>query len=169
MTLKFARSLTEMRAVLMDPNSSGPDPVYEVFTNLDNSWVNQTVIHPGLYGQEYPKTFGHYHLDGFAETYHVDSGKGIVVLQDEKNVFLKKVGTGEEIIIPASFDHCWINIGSVPLILYDDHQNPQADYEKIKNKHGMAYYIISENGQPKAIPNPHYQNPPKLVLFNAYA
>lgn len=162
MTLKFARSLEEMRAVLMDPNSSGPDPVYQVFTDLDNNWVNKTEIAAGIYNNEYPKTLGHYHLDNFSETYQVDSGEGIVVLQDEKNVFLKKVRAGEKIIIPASSDHCWINIGSVPLILYDNHQNPKADYEKIKAKHGLAYYLIKENGQPKPVPNPNYQNPPAL-------
>lgn len=165
MTLKFARSLAEMRAVLMDPQARGPDPVYQVFTNLDINWVNKTEIISGLYGREYPKTLGHYHLDNFSETYHVDSGAGMVILQDEKNVFLKKVRAGEEIIIPANFGHCWINIGKVPLVLYDNHQNPQADYEKIKNNHGMAYYLIEENGQPKPVPNPHYQNPPPVVML----
>lgn len=161
MTLRFSRSLDEMRPVLLDPSSTGLDPVYVVYKDLNNSWENKTILSSGLYGQEFAKTFGHYHADGKDEVYKIESGEGVLILQDENEVRLIKVTAGQRVTILAKYAHAWINVGKVPLISYDDHHNPKDDYEKIKAKHGLAYYLINDNGQIKTIPNPNYQNPPE--------
>jgi len=166
MTLRFTRSLDEMRPVLMDPNASGPDPVYVAYKDLDNGWVNQTEVANGLYGQEYPKTFGHLHLDSKDETYFVNQGTALLVLQNETEVLVIKLLAGQKYTIPHQYAHCLVNIGNEKLITFDDHLDPQSDYEVIKNKHGLAYYIINENGQPKAVANPNYQNPPPVKWIN---
>lgn len=166
MTLKFARSLAEMRTVLMDPNSSGPDPVYQVFTNLDNNWINKTKIINGLYGREYPKTFGHHHSVPHPETYQVFSGEGILLLENDEEFKLIKAKTGDRLEIQPQYSHAWVNIGKTDLVLLDDWNTPHitSEYQPIADKHGLAYYIVSANGQPKPIPNPNYQNPPLIVL-----
>lgn len=167
MTLKFARTLEEMRPVLKDSFATGPDTVYRVFTGLENNWVNMTRIDPGIFKDEYAKTFGHYHLDGKDETYHVETGEGLAVLQNEKEVLLVKAVAGEEITIPHQYGHAWVNINDSPLVLYDNHDRPQSDYEPVAGKHGLGYYIVQEGGKPKAVANPNYQNLPEPKWLTA--
>jgi len=46
----------------MSPEERGPDFAYWVFSGIASKvWENMTVISPGTYGQEFVKTFGHYH------------------------------------------------------------------------------------------------------------
>lgn len=161
MTLKFSRSLDEMRAVLLFPESSGIDPVYEVFTDLDNGWINKTIISPGVYGQEFSKTFGHIHLDNKDETYSVESGNGVILMQSPDEILLIKISAGQKYTINHKYAHCLINVGSENLVTFDDHINPQSNYEIIKNKHGLAYYLINDNDQIKTVPNPNYPNLPE--------
>jgi oxalate decarboxylase/phosphoglucose isomerase-like protein (cupin superfamily) len=167
MTVRFTRTLEEMRPVLMDPNSYGPDPVYVVHQDLGNQWINMTKLMPGNYSGEYPKTFGHYHADGKDEIYHIESGEGLLFLQSDKEISLVRVKAGQEVKILKEYAHAWINIGPDPLVSYDDHKDPQDNYQPIAEKHGLAYYIVSDNGQPKAVPNPNYPNPPEPKWLTA--
>ena len=167
MTLRFTRPLEQMRPVLFDPTATGPDPVYQVFTNLDNSWINLTILQPGTYNGEYSKTFGHYHADGKDEVYRIEEGEGILLMQTENEVLVIKAQTGDKVLIPHQYGHCWINLGKDPLVSYDDHLMPQDDYEDIKKMHGMSYYIINDNGQPKAVENPNYPNHPEPKWLTA--
>ncbi len=167
MTIRFIRTLEEMRSVLKDPAAAGPDPVYTVFKDLDNGWVNKTELVAGNYGDEYPKTFGHLHTDDKDETYFVESGTGIIVMQSENEFLLKKITAGEKYTIPHQYEHCLINIGTESFVTFDDHDNPQANYEIVSNKHGLAYYIVNDNDQPKTIANPNYSNLPEPKWTNA--
>lgn len=182
MTLSFSRRLFEIRPVLLDPNSSGPDPVYQVFTDLQlEGWVNKTIVAPGRYTNEYPKTFGHYHPTPDPETYSVLSGQGILILQKKHfengswtpekvaTVFLIKAVAGDKVIITPEFGHSWSNTAPVPLVLLDDWSTPHspADYEAIKKLHGLAYYLVEENDEIKALVNPNYQNPPSPLWLTA--
>lgn len=172
----LTRELSAMRSVLKDPNASGPNPVYQVFklTDKDN-WVNQTVISPGKIGDEYPKTFGHYHPKNAPhEIYHIANGEGILLLQKKHlevvdEVLLIRAKPGDEIVIKNEYGHSWSNIGNTPLISYDNWtlgHTPQ-DYKPIEKLHGMAYYLVEENGQPKIVPNPNYKNLPQPIWITA--
>lgn len=167
MTVRFIRTLAEMRPVLKNPGATGPDPVYTVYNNLDNSWVNKTVLAPGTYDGEFTKTFGHYHADNKDETYRIDSGQGLLLMENETEFLIVSAKAGDKVLIPRTYGHCWVNVGSEPLVSYDDHEKPQDDYEEIKQKHGLSYYIISDNGQPKAVPNPNYSTHPEPKWLTA--
>lgn len=166
MTLRLKRSLDEMRPVLMDAGVSGPDPVYVVYRDLENGWVNQTEITAGRYGIEYPKTFGHIHLDGKDETYFLYQGTGLIVMQNANEFLIARLSAGQKYTIPHSYAHCWINIGNETLITWDDHEQPQSDYELIKNHHGFAYYFVEENGELEIVSNPHYSFHPPVRWLN---
>ncbi len=160
MTLRFSRDLSQMRPVLKDPTASGPDPVYDVYKDLDNGWENKTIIYPGTYNGEFTKTFGHYHADGKSEVYYIESGDGLLIMQKDDEVLFIKTKSGDKVTISPQYAHAWINIGTIPLVSYDDHHDPKDDYKPIEAKHGLAYYIMDDNGQPQAVVNPNYQNPP---------
>lgn len=150
---------------MMDPStSSGPDPVYQVFTDLnDHFWINKTVLAKGRLGKEFPKTAGHYHQVKVDEKYYVAQGKGVLVLQTADKVWLVKAGAGDEVIIKPEFGHSWSNVGEDELVLFDNWSVPHspADYAPVLKNHGLAYYLVDENGEVKAVPNQNYQNPPK--------
>ena len=166
-----------MKSVLKDPDASGPDPVYWVFPEVsENEWANITIIVSGNYSGEKPKTFGHYHPDNAVdETYHLIEGKGVLQLQKKHIVdgkldpervdvvYLVRVKPGDEIVIKPEMGHSWSNIGSGHLISFDNWRSghTQSEYEPIETMQGMAYYLVEEDGEIKAIPNPKYKDLPE--------
>lgn len=184
MKLVASRGLQEEMKVVFLHNleGTGPDPVYQVFTDLgDHFWVNKTVIAPGRLGDEYTLTFGHYHGVDVDEKYYVASGSGVLQLQKKHlengvwvpeivdEVLLVKAEVGDEVIIKPEYGHSWSNVGDDELILFDNWSTPHSpsDYEAIEKLHGLAYYLIEENGQIKAVPNPNYKNLPEPRWLNA--
>lgn len=168
MKLLTYRTLDNLKPILRNPSISGSNNiVYEVHTNLgDAQWVNQTTIQSGHLGQEYTKTFGHYHTTNHEpELYRVKSGEGILVLQKKREVLLVHAKTGDQILINPEYGHSWSNIGSEPLVLLDNWSfgHSDEDYAFIAKHHGMAYYIVEENGQPKAVANTNYLESPKPI------
>lgn len=182
MRINSVRDFEGLRSVLKDPTSTGPTVAYQVFTEIDEKpWVNKTVISSGLYGSEFPKTFGHYHGKAVDEKYRVVSGTGLLVLQkkhfDQKmwvaeqvdEVLIIKAAAGDELVITPEYGHSWSNVGQDELVLFDNWSSghtPQ-DYYFIEKLHGLAYYIVDENGSPKAVPNPNYKNLPEPKWLSA--
>lgn len=178
MRLGSVRDAIGIQPVLRNRDASGPDPVYFMFNHisLGSKWANMTVIAPGSFDGEFPKTFGHYHGVEVDETYEVISGKGIFLLQ--KKAFDKKMWlmettsevlavhgeTGDRITIPWEWGHSWSNIGGEPLILYDNWTagHDPSDYAVIEKLQGMAYYLINKDGKVVFEPNNHYQNLPPV-------
>lgn len=182
MKLGTQKTLLDLKPVLKDPESTGSDPVYFVFKDVSgDKWANITIIQNGKIGEEYPKTFGHYHGVQVNETYRIVAGEGVVQLAkkyfdgDEWNskkvaaVYLVKVKPGDEIIITPEFGHSSSNTGNFPLILFDDWRSGHepTDYEDIEKLQGLPYYLVEENGELKAVPNPNYQNLPEPTWITA--
>ncbi len=141
---------------------------------------NITIWPQAQYGEEYNKSVGHYHKHNEPETYWVLYGKALFVLQKRPTslqgnalreieaVRLVRLREGDELRIEAGWGHAMINVGETALVTRDsapaDASHSQNDYESIKEKQGMAYYIVrDQNGQPKAVPNPRYTNLPQPV------
>jgi glucose-6-phosphate isomerase len=183
MKLNTQKTLEQLKPVLKDPESTGPDPVYFVFMEVSSEkWANITIIQPGKIGEEYPKTFGHYHSKGAPdETYHLLEGEGVLQLakkhfEGEKwvpevvdAVYLIKAKPGEEIVISENFAHSWSNVGKMPTISYDDWRSGHSpsDYEDVERLQGLPYYLVEEEGRPKAIPNPNYKDLPEPIWITA--
>jgi oxalate decarboxylase/phosphoglucose isomerase-like protein (cupin superfamily) len=181
------RSHNEMKDVLMDPGAPGPEVHYYMIRGGDQK-RNITVWESGEVGGEYIKTYGHYHVMDFVETYEVLAGEGIFLLQNRKKgedgkpiddeveyvkaIFAKP---GTKIVIPERAGHLGVNIGSSWLVTRDDSPvnmegkdnaawPEHADYSAVKKMQGFAYYIVNENGKPKFVKNPKYRNTPEIVI-----
>jgi len=176
MKLKSTRPIQELKEVLYNPNSKGPQEAYWVFSELGHKkWENMTIISPGTYDKEFNKTYGHYNSVDINETYKLLSGKGILMLQkkfyENNNWIQNKVeqvcfitaNPGDEIIITPEWGHAWTNMGDLPLISLDTWRSGHkpSDYENIKKLQGMAYYLIKEKNDVKIVPNPNYENLPE--------
>lgn len=182
MKISSTRDLASLKPVLQNPTASGPDLVYWVFSGVTHEkWENLTVITDEKLGQEYPKTYGHYHGHPIGEIYHLIEGQGILILQkkyyeNEKwiedkvsEVILIKAQPGDEITITPEWGHSWSNVGNLPLLSYDDWRegHTERDYDVMEKLHGLAYYLIEKDGQVTPIPNPNYQNLPEPIWMSA--
>lgn len=177
------RTHEEIKEVLLDETAGGPDIHYYMIRGGKDKG-NITVLESGLAGEEYIKTYGHYHAGKIDETYKILSGEGIVIMQtrhlghsgkpidDEIEIFKAvKVKTGDSVAIPAEAGHLLINTGKKWLVALDDspvnfdEKNAasfpgHADYEPFKKLRGAAYYITLKNGKPYFVKNPRYKSAP---------
>lgn len=181
MRLDWLRSKKELNDVLQTPKAPGPDIAYWIFGDLtEEKWANMTIVTPGRYGKEFPKTYGHYHSKDMLEIYRLTAGNGILLLQKKyyskgkyipniiKEAYLVKFDIGDELIIPPDFGHSWTNVGDTPLITFDDWRagHTGTDYELIKRFHGMCFYIVDDNGI-KFVANPNYKKHPDPKVITA--
>lgn len=187
------RTHTEMVGVLMNPNALGPEVHYYMIRGGSDK-KNLTVWQNGLVGEEYIKTYGHYHISDFLETYTVLSGEGMILLQvrkldesgnpidDEidsfKAIFVRP---GSVVRIPKRSGHLALNIGKSWLVTSDDSpvnfkKNTEtdeaawplhADYEPVRKMKGFAYYVIEKDGQPFFIKNSNYNKVPVVEISDA--
>lgn len=182
-----SRSHEEMKDVLMTSDASGPDIHYYMIRG-GSSKTNITVWEPGKVGNEYIKSYGHYHVGEIDETYTVLQGTGIIILQkrkiddaglpidDEIESFeARQVKAGDKIFIPSGTGHLAINTGTTWFVTSDDspvnfdEKDPvslpgHADYTPFKNLHGAAYYVIEKDGQLELVKNDSYKTVPPATI-----
>ncbi len=181
------RTHQEMLEVLMDKNSSGPEIHYYMIRGGSEK-RNITVWESGLVGEEYIKTYGHYHVSDFIETYTVLAGEGIILLQERKKdengnciddevesvkaIFVK---AGSVVPIPARAGHLAVNISDTWFVTSDDSPvdlrkvkesawPAHADYSPVKKMQGFAYYVVQKDGKPFFVKNNNYKNTPEIII-----
>lgn len=184
------RTHKEMLDVLMDSKSNGPDVHYFMIRGGSDK-KNITTWETGTIGTEYIKTYGHYHVSDFSETYKILTGEGIILLQERmldgkgmpiddevsyvKAIFVKP---GSLVTIPQTAGHLGVNIGKTWFVTEDNSPvasqeakesawPTHADYAPVKKLRGFAYYIVENNGTPAFIKNPNYKNVPEIIIEHA--
>ncbi len=169
------RTHEKMKEVLYDPAAEGPEIHYYMIRGGKDK-KNITVWEVGKVGDEFIKTYGHYHVGKLDETYWILEGEGIVLLQKRKDdkddeietFYAIPVKAGDSVFIPSGMGHLVVNTGKEWLVTSDDspvnfeEADPvslpgHADYEPVKRMHGFAYYCIDQNGKPTLVKNPNYK------------
>lgn len=143
------------------------DPAYWV---IRNPGQNITIIPPyRLGGEEFPKTYGHFHEPAHEESYQVLFGKAGVLMQWVEDGMVSKIelkifNAGEKFTVPKGAGHVLVNLGSSYLITVDDHDPSKVSniYDEVRKTHGFGYYLVEKNGKLEAIPNPAFVNLPTL-------
>ncbi len=159
----------------------------DALLNEKNLRYDLTVIFPGLVGNEFYKTIGHYHpfkpgtSVSFPEVYEVIYGQMRMILQelDFKTNKLNKVyyieaQEGDKVIIPSKenclYGHTTINISDDFLVLANiQERNFKSDYSKYFEKNGAAYYLLKENQQLKLQKNKNYEIIPSPIFLKPKA
>ena len=180
------RTNEKMKEVMMNPSANGPAIHYYMIRGGKEK-LNITVMETGTIGGEYIKTYGHYHVFDFKETYKIIHGQGLVLLQirkkdangnfidDEISLFkVIEVGPGSVVEIPSFAGHLLVNTGKTWLVTSDDSvfdpagdsssMPKHADYEAVKKMHGFAYYVVLKNGKPTFVKNPKYSSVPEVEI-----
>lgn len=185
------RTLDEARYAFLEPEACGPAVLYLMYRNVariaDLGLIaalglrfDVTVIMPGLIGQEYNKTVGHYHplKHGtpytYPEVYEVLHGEATYLLQRPgpglgvvDDVIAVNAQAGQKVVIPPGFGHITINAGSVPLVMANWVAADFASiYGDFKEQKGGASYLVLRDGLPTWVPNKRYVNAPVPRLMS---
>jgi glucose-6-phosphate isomerase, archaeal len=175
-----ARPQEKMREVLMHPDADAPAIHYYMIRGGKDQ-RNITVWEPGKVGDEYIKTYGHYHVGDLVENYWILLGEGVALLQklavDSNGKMIDDivedfkaipVKAGDHVFMEAEQGHLVVNTGQTYLVTADDspvdftERDPvslpgHADYEPVKRMRGFAYYVIEKDGKPALVKNPLYK------------
>lgn len=172
------RTHEKMKEVLMHPEVAGPAVHYYMIRGGKNK-RNITIWESGTVGDEYIKTYGHYHLGNLDETYWIVQGEGIILQQklvEENGQALADrveefkaipVHTGDSVYMPPGYGHLAVNVGNQWFVTVDDSpvagpddsasMPGHADYEPVKQMRGFAYYVVEKDGRPALVKNPLYK------------
>jgi len=181
------RRLGEMVDVLYDrgfaASADSSTSVYHVYRNIPFSPVagepslqelryDATVIPPLMLGQEFPKTFGHYHAAGpgglpHAEIYEVLTGTAHLLLQKNDkdavvDVALVEAGQGEKMLVPPGYGHLLINPTGETMVTGNLVSTKCVqDNELFRRMRGGAYYELKES---RFVKNLNYGEVPELRI-----
>jgi len=117
-----------------------------------------TRIFPGLVGNEFHLTKGHFHADSLGDEIHITfSGRGVVLLFDKNgsNQNLDML-PGRVNYLPGNFAHRTVNTGKEPLV-FVGFWPPKIvhDYGSIQ-QHGFPKVVVVAEEGPKIIDNPKF-------------
>src|SRR4030043_710813 len=183
-----ARTHQKMLDVLMDPKTQGPAVHYHMVRGGSDQ-KNITIWEPGKVGEEYIKTYGHYHVGDLDETYWILYGEGIAVIQKRmtgsdgepvddqiEEIYAVYVKAGDTLYIPTGWGHLVVNVGKTYFVTADDSPvnfeevDPvtlpgHADYEAVKKMQGFCYYVVEKDGKPTLEKNLKYKKIPDIEII----
>ncbi len=179
------RTIGELLDVLMDPpeDVDPKTPAYYMYRGvclLDHAHVFEknnvrydvTVIPPRRVGNEFIKTFGHYHptaehdpITGnplsFPEVYEVLHGEALFLLQDRdaRNFFAVRARAGKTVLIPPNLGHVTVNPSDKTLVMVNLVSSRfSSDYTPVREKKGFAWYYTVTGW----VKNPRYTKHPEI-------
>jgi glucose-6-phosphate isomerase, archaeal len=118
-----------------------------------------SITHPGMVGDEYFMTKGHFHtvLDT-AEVYFCLRGHGVMMMESpEGEVEVQEMRKGEAVYVPGRYAHRSINISAdEPLITFFAFPaHAGHDYGTIESK-GFRKLVVQRDGKPTLVDNPRW-------------
>ena len=189
------RRFEDMRPVLAEPDCTGPDLMYWMYRDTGKRTCGNllrdhalrydlSVFKHEMLGREYYKTSGHYHTlvphsrIAYPEVYEVIEGVALYLLQKVDNFracphevtvedfIVLRAEPGEKAVMPPDYGHVTVNSAGTPLIMTNWVCSEfKSYYDSVALCHGFAYYLVSEGGQAKWVPNPAYQKPLPPIRF----
>ncbi len=118
-------------------------------------WGNSTIF-PGLVGEEYFMTRGHFHRRrDRSEFYATVCGTGLLVLMDEqRTAAVQEMTPGTTHYIPGHTAHRVVNTGDIPLTFLACWPSDAGyDYATIE-EHGFSVRVMRRNGRPEIVAQP---------------
>jgi len=168
------RKIGDLESVISDKKwfeaSKKDKPVYFMYRGL----ISKSGLHYDItimpfrpFGQELPKTLGHYHSFAsagyrFPEVYEVLGGNALFLLQKLSGGKIKKVlivsaKKNDKVIVPPGYGHITINAGPGQLKLANWMAiKSSSDYGLIVRKSGGAYFAFKSGKKIKWVKNKKY-------------
>lgn len=117
-----------------------------------------TILYPGLVGEEYYMTKGHFHTKlATAEVYYTLSGEGYMVMENpEGDTIEVPLVKGQALYVPRRYAHRSVNTGSEPLVMFFTFDADAGhDYGTIETK-GYHKMVVKRQGKTEIVPNPKW-------------
>lgn len=158
----------EIEDILMDPKGSGVKEAYFIIQGEEQDIL---VLNPGKNGQEFNKTEGYFRKDNGVGIFHCLFGQGILLMQrndeegEAKEFKMVTLQFGKQVVIPAGSAYAVVNIGKGFLVGLDNSlvDPKNKDFHSIKEKKGLAYYIVEKKGEVAFEANPNYSVHPQIA------
>lgn len=163
----YQRSTTDMDTLYFGARYIEKTADEKIF--VDNDFMaDMTVFNPGMVGNEFVKTVGHYHQNkpgtdvAYPEVYEAitDNIEFLLQTMPDKNGKVEVIWViteaGDKVVMPPGYGHVSMNVGTEPAIEVDiqKRDNPNgSDYSLFKERAGGAFYRTEEG----LIPNPNYE------------
>lgn len=154
------RKVSDLEDVLMDPKRAGPDGIaYYMFRDVHkhgNLRYDVTVIPPRMFGDEFVKTYGHYHPEAkpglsFPELYQILSGQAIFIMQSQRrdgsfDCIISKCAKGDVLLVPPNYGHVMVNPDPSSTLVSANivSDSFSSEYEEYRENRGAAYYCTNE-------------------------
>lgn len=114
-----------------------------------------TILYPGLVGDEYYMTKGHFHTRlETSEVYYTLNGEGYMVMENpEGNTAEIPLKKNEAVYVPRRYAHRTVNTGKEPLVLFFVFDADAGhNYGTIETK-GYHKMVVKRDGKPEVIDN----------------
>ncbi len=113
-----------------------------------------TFLQPGLVGDEYFLTRGHFHWDEDRPELEVGiSGQGMLVLMDcGGNTWTEDLGPGVVLHVPPSVAHRVVNTGNVPLVFVSFWNSETGHDYAVITERGFGGRVRRVDGAPVLVP-----------------
>ena len=174
------RYLDDVRMVLADQEIAKTAPntkLYFMYRGLeenDGIRYDITVIPARMFGNEFVKTKGHYHVGNYGEIYTVLEGEALYIMQKRKteneieDVYAVKAKKGDVVIIPSNYGHITINASDKELKMANWVASAcMSDYSLFEKYQGASWYYTKEgwvkNEKYKEVPVLRFEEPTKEV------
>jgi glucose-6-phosphate isomerase len=121
-----------------------------------------SIVHPGLVGDEYFMTKGHFHSElETAEIYYCLKGQGVMVMETpEGDWAVEELRPGRVLYVPPRWAHRSVNTGQhedlATFFAYPGHAG--HDYGTIEGQ-GFRKLILEKQDRPQIVDNPHWRAP----------
>jgi glucose-6-phosphate isomerase len=165
------RSLDAIRRSLLDPDCSGPDPVYAIAMDVGKE-PHRAVLHErnllfgvvtyagGRLGREPVRSQGHVHKRTRRNTmsppeiYEIWSGKAVVYMQEHTGdnpgrCFAVEAGPGDVVIVPPDWAHATISADPARPLTFGAwcDRNYGFEYDAVRAHRGLAWFpVLNELG-----------------------
>ena len=175
------RSLESIRRSLLDPDCTGPDPVYAIAMDLGKEKHREILgakhllfgvvtYAAGTLGREAVRSQGHIHRRARGnklvspEIYEIWAGRACILLQENVDdtpgiCYAVEANQGDVVIVPPGWAHAAIST--------DTHRNLTLcalcdrdyafDYDSVRARGGLAWFpVIGDDGEIDWFPNSRY-------------
>lgn len=174
------RKLDDIRRSLLDPNCTGPDPVYGIAMDVGKTndaaelrkrflLFGVVAYASGHLGEEPVRSQGHVH--GVAshcgwstpELFEIWEGQAIVYAQesvgdDPGRCIAVKAGPGDKVVVPPNWAHFVANANSAERMVFGALCERQYSfvYEGVRAHGGLAWFPVFHHGRIEWKPNSRY-------------
>lgn len=177
-----ARTKERMQAVLKNPKAKAPKEFYYMYRDVclekdrrlirkNNLRYDITILPPFKVGDEYNKTFGHYHQKVpktrvfWPEIYQILEGQAHYLMQSKDEVMVFDARKGDKCVMLPGFAHITINPNTrEPLVMANwVYPGFKSNYGPIEKNQGGMWYETTQG----FVPNKKYKKNPPIKIITA--